>query len=186
MNNINQPAFIWQNHAEDLKNNYVKIKFKGDKNNPFGIGTKVIITADDGFKQMQELELVHGFQSSVEPCLIFGVGKRKTTSIEVIWQNGKEETLTETPVNRVITFQESNANMDSRNSTKTVALFTELNNEKLFRHAEDDYNDFKREPLLPHQFTRKGPALTTGDVNGDGLEDYFVGGAKRTGRRYLY
>ncbi|MEP7253145.1 MAG: VCBS repeat-containing protein [Ginsengibacter sp.] len=178
VNNINQPAFIWQNHAEDLKNNYVKIKFKGDKNNPFGIGTKVIVSDDDGFKQIQELELVHGFQSSVEPCLIFGLGKRKTISVKAIWQNGKQEILKAAPVNQTITFQESHAVIAGEDNTKPAAIFTEVKNENFFKHVEDDYNDFKREPLLPHQFTRNGPALATGDVNGDGLKDFFVGGAK--------
>ena len=178
VNNINQPAFIWQNHAEDLKNNYIKIKFSGGENNPFGIGTKVIVTAGDGFKQIQELELVHGFQSSVEPCLIFGVGKRKAVSITVIWQNGKSQMLKEQAVNQTITLHQKKS-LDSVQKDKAPPpVFTEEKNEEIFKHTEDGYNDFKREPLLPHQFSKEGPALAAGDVDGDGKKDFFVGGAK--------
>ncbi len=186
VNNINQPAFIWQNHAEDLKNNYVKIKLSGTPNNPFGIGTKVIVSADDGFKQIQELELVHGFQSSVEPCLIFGVGKRKLVSITAIWQNGKSQTLKEQAVSQVITLDIKNATDPVEKDNTTPAVFTQEKNDDLFKHIEDSYNDFKREPLLPHQYSRNGPALATGDVNGDGKNDFFIGGAKgQPGAIYL-
>jgi enediyne biosynthesis protein E4 len=179
VNNINQPAFIWQNHAEDLKNNYIKIKFAGNENNRFGIGTKVIVSSDDGFKQIQELELTHGFQSSVEPCLIFGLGKRQLVSITTIWQNGKSQTLTQQAVNQTITFEQKNAVNPVEKDKIVPAIFTEATNDSfLFVHTEDDYNDFKREPLLPHQFSKNGPALAMGDVNGDGKNDFFVGGAK--------
>jgi len=61
VNNINQPAFIWQNHAEDLKNSYLKIRLSGEKKNTFGIGAKVIVSATDGFRQIQQLETSHGY-----------------------------------------------------------------------------------------------------------------------------
>ena len=178
VNNINQPAFIWQNHAEDLKNNYIKFRFKGAGKNPFGIGTKVIVSADDGFKQLQELELVHGFQSSVEPCLIFGLGKRKSVNITVIWQNGKSQTLTEQAVNRTIVLEEDKATDTIPKDVSPHPFFSEEKNDSLFKHIEDDYNDFNREPLLPRQYSKEGPALAKGDVNGDGLIDFYVGGAK--------
>ncbi|MBC7508524.1 MAG: VCBS repeat-containing protein, partial [Ferruginibacter sp.] len=179
VNNTNQPAFIWQNHAEDLKNNYLKIKCKGIGKNTFGIGAKVVVSDNEGFKQLQELELSHGFQSSVEPCLIFGVGKRKIISIKITWQSGKTQIIEKQPVNETILFDEKNAIDNILTEQKPVYLFAEIQKDStVFRHIEDDYNDFKREPLLPHQFSKNGPALAVGDVNGDGKDDFFIGGAK--------
>jgi len=179
VNNTNKPAFIWQNHAEDLKNNYLKIRLKGGEKNTFGIGAKVIVSAADGFQQLQELELTHGFQSSVEPCLFYGLGKRSAVTVQVCWQNGKTQIISGQAVNQTIQLDQKNALDDSKKEKPAGPLFTEIINEKpLFTHAEDAYNDFKREPLLPHQFSKNGPALAVGDVNGDGKNDFFAGGAK--------
>ncbi len=179
VNNTNQQAFVWQNHAEDLKNNFLKIKCKGLGKNTFGIGAKVVVSDNAGFKQLQELELSHGFQSSVEPCLIFGVGKRTIVSIKITWQSGKTQIIEKQPVNETILFDEINAVETISKEQKLNYLFTEIKNDSsFFRHVEDEYNDFKKEPLLPHQFSKNGPALAVGDVNGDGKVDFFIGGAK--------
>ena len=179
VNNTNKPAFIWQNHAEALKNNYLKIRFKGAAGNLFGIGTKVVITAANGFNQLQELELTHGFQSSIEPCLFFGLGKLEMVDIKVIWPNGQMQNITAQPVNKTLLLDILNAEKKVEKQLIAPALFTEIVSGKpLFTHIEDTYNDFKKEPLLPHQFSKKGPAMAAGDVNGDGKTDFFIAGAK--------
>ena len=181
VNNTNQPAFLYQNHAEDRKNNFLKLKFTGPAGNPFGIGVKVIVSAKDGFQQIQELQLSHGFQSSVEPALFFGLGKRQQAEIRIIWPDDKVETISKQAVNKTLVINHKNAlALPKRDSIVTTnAIFKELSdNSDLFVHHEDDYNDFKREPLLPHQFSRYGPAIAAGDADGDSKVDFLAGGAK--------
>ena len=179
VNNTNKPAFIWKNHAEDLNNNYLKIKLKGSAPNTLGIGASVIVSAGDGFNQLQELQLTHGFQSSVEPCLFFGLGKRTSVTITIQWPNGKVQVIDGQRANQLVVLDQSNATLNLIKGKSAPAIFSEVVMERpLFTHTEDAYNDFKREPLLPHQFSKNGPALASGDVNGDGRKDLFAGGAK--------
>ncbi len=179
VNNTNKTAFIWQNHAEDKKNNYLKVRLKGSGGNSFGLGAKIIVSAADGFQQLQELQLTHGFQSSMEPCLFFGLGKRSRINLQVVWPNVKTQQLNGQAVNQTIVLEQKNAADELKKEATTPQLFTEIINEKpVFTHIEDDYNDFKKEPLLPHQFAKNGPALAAGDVDGDGKIDFFAGAGK--------
>jgi len=142
----------------------------------------VYVTAGDTI-QMQELTLTRGFQSSVAPVLYFGLNNAESIDeIRVVWTNGKEQKLTNTKVNQELIFEENNAAMPENtiNPPQEERLFTQADSTVFpqFKHVENTYDDFKDQVLLPHKMSEFGPALAVGDVNNDGLEDYYVGGAK--------
>ena len=179
VNNINEYATVYRNNANILlNNNYLKIKLLGDIKNASGIGSKVFVYAG-GQTYMQEQMPVRGFQSSVEQILNFGLGKSsKIDSVVVIWNDDKKQVLRNVKPNQILSTKIAEANQVVEyqiNTNKTI--FVENQNALNFSHTENPYNDFKSQILLPNMLSRSGPCMAKGDINNDGLEDLFVGGA---------
>ncbi len=185
-NNTNESARIYQNQSQQQKpTNYLKIKLKGDSQNPFAIGSKVTVYAN-GQQQYQELWPTHGFQSAMLSSLHFGLGNaQKVDSVKIVWPNGQLS---------VISYQLS------LNSEKVVSQKSDLKNQKseieqtfftlhsslftlhtslftTFAHSENPVIDFNRQILIPYLYSSGGAHTAVGDVNGDGLDDVFAGGA---------
>ena len=177
--NLDNQAFIYRNNSEKFtQNNHLKIALKGMGKNTTGIGAKVKVTAG-GMTQTQEMFNTRGYQSSVDFNLNFGIGKSKTIDqVEVVWPNQKKEIITAVQPNQKLTLFQKDATLYvNRNKAPNTKLFQEVKAID-FTHKENNYNDFKREIMLPHMLSTLGPKLAIGDVNGDGLEDAFIGGAK--------
>ncbi len=191
-NNLNEPAGIYENHSRELlKNNFVKVKFKGEGMNTFGVGAKVILKTKDG-QQMQQMMPTRGFMSSVEPMLLFGIGQlSEVDSLIVVWENEKMQIIKHPKINEFLTLDQKNAKMlvkDFQFFTQTKPMFEEVTNtfNIPYLHQENTYFDFNRELLIPFKVSMEGPKMAVGDVNGDGLEDFYVGGAKyQTGQLYV-
>ena len=183
VNNVNMPAFVYQNKTvEKGGTNYLKIKFKGDDNNPLGIGAKVILTTANGIQTYQHY-LSRGFQSSVAPGLVIGLGDLATIEkLEIIWADKSKQILTQVAANQTLEVKQAAANLKfvrpARNQQKTLfsANTPKSIAEKAF-HKENKFNDFDTENLLPHQLSTLGPKILTADVNGDNLEDFLILGA---------
>ncbi len=131
---------------------------------------------------MQELEPTRGFQSSVDYVLTFGVGRIDTLeSVTVEWPDGSTSTRSLVATNQRITIRESDGHFQPPNRpTAQPPLFRDVTSQvKLdFSHHENAFEDFDREPLMPKMVSREGPFVAVGDVNKDGLDDFFIGGAK--------
>ena len=179
VNNTDDPAWILKNNAIELGlGHYVRVQLKGEEKNSHGIGARVKITTVDGF-QVQELYTSRGFMSSTSNELHFGLGKNNKFDIEVVWPDAKIEVLKNMAADQLVILDYKNAKIKKQKAEEPTSIFNEISVENLFLlHQENPYNDFERESLLPHKMSQEGPAFTKGDVNGDQLEDVFIGGAK--------
>ncbi len=182
VNNVNMPGFIYRNEANSrLSNHFLKIRFQGQPQNPFGLGAKVKIRVGKDIQVMENYN-ARGFQSSVESNLIFGLGKANTVDrLEVSWSDGKKQELSNLPADQVLVLTYSEAkDGGGEESPQNSTLFQEVSQNRLVgnsTHKENPYNDFDHEPLLNHMLSTEGPRLLTGDVNGDQREDVIVLGA---------
>jgi enediyne biosynthesis protein E4 len=182
-NNINDPASIYRNNARQLTgNHFLSIVLKGNGMNTRGIGARVTLYSG-GHEQVADQFPTRGFLSAVSDVLHFGLGKTaKIDSVLVRWPDLSEEIIKNVPVDTTIT-------LDIANSSKPIHIITQDDvSEKIFspalvpglefKHIEDRWVDFYREQLIPHSLSAEGPALAVADINGDGLQDLFIGGAK--------
>ena len=184
INNLNEKATVYRNViSKDGDAGYLKIRLKGKGANTYGIGARVTIETDST-KQMQELSPVRGWLSSMEPILLFGIGRSKQIDLLTVdWKDGKVQQLLNVDINKTLTFDYKNAVDVKQPAVPTVKLFTSLQDSTVldFRHTENTYNDFDYERLLPRMLSTEGPRMAVADINNDGLEDVYIGGAKNQG-----
>lgn len=179
VNNINDPAFIYENKSESrTTNNYLRIKPINEHGSAV-MGAKVYVTVGET-TQFVELASVRGMYSTSEHVAHFGLGEaEKVDEVKIIWPGGREEKLVGIAANQEIEVQSSKAHAmpESVKPQRMQDLAADLGLN--FQHRENDFDDYQRQVLLPHKMSTSGPCLTTGDFNGDGLDDLFVGGASR-------
>jgi len=186
VNNVNMPAFVYRNNSEKNKaNHFVKVKLKGENQNKFSIGSVVELFSGEEIIR-QELIPSRGFQSSIDYVMTFGIGSKKIDSLQVIWPNGKIQTLKKIVNNTTYTLKSTAAKLNYiPKIDKPKPLLVEKKNNFL-AHKENSYIDFDYEGLISKILSQEGPSLAVGDVNGDGNEDVYIGGAKgQAGKIYL-
>ena len=182
-NNINDAAFVYRNNARELasKNNYLKIKLKGPERNTLGIGARITVESNEE-KQIKEQYLSRGFQSSVSEILHFGIGAADNVKhLKIVWPDGKSQSINGVTANQQITLSYNDAVIsDNPTEENQQSIFKDVTEvvRANYKHAENKFDDFERESLLPHKLSEYGPSLTIGDVNNDTLDDFYVGGAK--------
>jgi len=179
VNNLNNLPYLLKNNSNG---NYLKVKFDYDKPNRFGIGTKVALYTK-GKLQYQQLFTTKGFQSSSEPTLFFGLDTlTKIDSLWVIWPDRTYQKLTNVNRNQTLILKpqvkrDTFPGFSSKKIKKWFAIADD-NFGLAYDHKENNFNDFDRQKLIPYRISNRGPAVAIGDVDGNGLEDVFFGGAK--------
>jgi enediyne biosynthesis protein E4 len=188
LNNTNETATVWVNHAREINGRaYIKVQLKGPKGNPFGIGAKVTLKSKD-LTQTQEQYLTRGFQSSVDPVMHFGVGDALVADVIVRWPDGKITEVTDAPVNSrlVVDYSKGISKTVPSISLGRPRIIDVTDLTEAFVHRENIYHDYDFEPLLPYMLSQVGPPLAKGDLNDDGLDDFFIGGASgQSGRLFM-
>ncbi|MBL4655454.1 MAG: VCBS repeat-containing protein, partial [Bacteroidia bacterium] len=199
VNNINKPASIYENQTSEqgYSGNYLNVRLYGDAPNSFGLGAKIVIYNNDEI-QVQENYTARGFISSCDHLVHFGLGDYEyVDSIKIYWPRGNIDTKykvttnqkldvheSESQPNKLITSSKWNIPMIS----ETEKIFEEITDDMPFtyNHKENQYDDYAVEILLPHKLSQNGPGIAIADVDQDGLDDVFIGGAAgQSGTLYL-
>jgi hypothetical protein len=182
VNNINDKAFIYRNNTTERgQRHYLSVVLRGKGMNTRGVGARVTLFVK-GRQQMAEQFAVRGFMSSTEDVLHFGLAADTLVdSLLVRWPGGAVQLLREVPADTTITLLADDALKSQPQEEKRMKknrLFREVEIPGLdFRHREDPFSELGSQPLLPHSLAAEGPAMAVGDVNGDGRQDLFLGGA---------
>jgi len=191
VNNINDECFVYRNTtSEKYKKGFLQIDLAGDGANRFGVGASVTLFAG-GNKQVLQNYPTRGFQSSVPPNLLFGLDTLQSIdSIIVLWPSLKKEVVKKPLINTKLVFKEADAIAAVIEALpENKSLFHDVTTSTIWgniRHVENNFVDFDVERLIPHMLSTEGPKLAVADVNGDGLEDFFMGSARNdTGKIFI-
>jgi hypothetical protein len=193
VNNIDDPALLYENKVNDKKEKaFVEIKLKGPEKNVNALGARILIYANGGIRDYEKFP-VRGFLSSMDGPLHIGLEKTTVDSAFLIWPDNSYQPIKLSPLDTVIYFsyQKGLPKYDYtrlrnhwKNETRPVEDITTQTN-ILYKHKENDFHEFDREPLIPHMLSTEGPALTVADFNHDSLDDVFIG-SSRQGESAVY
>lgn len=177
VNNIDDEVSIYRNEARSVTgHHYLRVQLQSQKDMT---GTTVSVRTGDE-EQMLEFSVARGFQSAVDPTLVFGLGEAtRIDRLFVRWPDGRGQELRDLTVDQTITLDHADGSGGRTAPQTDDPLFSKLSTEAAggFIHQENPYDDFVKEILLPYQQSTLGPCISSGDADGDGRIDFFVGGA---------
>ncbi len=190
--NANETPYVYKNNLEKniTTNNYINFQLKGYGGNTYGLGTKIKIYYGDTMQYIQHTN-VRGFISTTENIIHFGIGKNKNIErVEITWLDGKKQELKNVDCNQTLIVDHLNASpgVTFTAQAKSIPIFNDAKSESgiIYSHVENDFEDFTREFLIPHKMSVSGPCIASGDLDGNGLDDIYIGGTfQKPGEIYL-
>lgn len=185
INNINDEATVYKNNSREKdrdNSHFLRIKPEGEDKNRNGLGACIEIYYDNGKKQVTDHTPYRGYLSSLENIVHFGLGEvTNVDSVVVKWPDLKMQVLRNIPADERLTLRQSDADKDYSWATTSdmPTLFNDITRKSGIKYIqrEEDFADFNIQKLLPHKFSESGPALASGDIDGNGLEDLVTGGS---------
>ena len=181
INNVNMPALVYKNNSNIDENKSISFELIGKEKNKNAVGSKIIIKYANNKQSMIENFPSRGFQSSIPNRLHFGVGNVKEIDSAIIyWPNNKVSYHTNLETNKTHKIKQEESKYEYFDMANYSDLNLKLNEIELFnfKHNENKFIDFNKERLLTQMYSNEGPALASGDINNDGVIDFFIGGAK--------
>jgi hypothetical protein len=186
VNNIDGPAFIYENVApKDDSHHYLEVRLVGEAPRQLSaaLGAELIVSAG-GIKQYLYYSPYRGFMSSMDDRAHFGLGAAaRVDSLQVIWPDGRYQLLTNLSADRLVNVKQIDAaehrdpSVSSLAASATSRAFRPVDLHGLqYKPEAATQMDSRVQPLLPYSLSSHGPAIAVADVNGDGLEDIFIGG----------
>lgn len=172
VNTFNGAPLIYRNETPAPR---ILIKLKGNSPNTQGVGARITV---HGGPVVQAQEVISGgrYASGDDPSRMFATGDAKKLRVEVRWRNGAESTIEGVTPNRIYEIDEAHAVPGKVTVTNSIrTLFTDASKLLSQNHHEIEFNDFERQPALPHKLSRPGPGQTWYDIDGNGWEDLLVG-----------
>jgi hypothetical protein len=182
LNNVNMPPCLYENQSEKVipENKTISFALHGESLNSLAIGANISIYVDDKVLY-QEVSPMRGFMSTVDAKLHFGVGNKSTVdSVKITWPDGKQTFLSKITTNKLYDlFQKDSKSVAPPINFSAPTIFSSKTNFTIeYKHEENEYVDFDRDRLLFNMISNEGPCMCVGDINKDGLDDFYIGGAK--------
>ena len=189
INNMDDEAFLYENKSADQGGNFIGIDLSGTKGNTNEVGAKIELYHDGNYQYLQH-KPVRGYLSSSDTRVHFGLGEStKIDSLKVTWVDGTMSVFKNLIGNQYVSIDKSQAKEiidDNTKENNMVANAIDIFSSNPFEHKENEFNEYAEQILLPHMFSKNGPFMSVADINGDGIEDFFIGGAAgQAGQVYI-